>query len=63
MLKTKCYVHGLWGLNMSLLVEDSSSIVKSSITLPISVSLLCHCGTNDMDCVGGRIDQSGLKGL
>ena len=34
----------------SSLVEDSSSITKSSITLPISISLLCHHGTNDMNC-------------
>ena len=43
------YAHGPLGLNMSVLVEDISSIMKSSITLPISVSLLCDHATNDMN--------------
>ena len=34
---------------MSLVVDDISSMTKSSITLPLFVSLLCCHGTKDMN--------------
>ena len=46
---------------MSSVVEDISSITKS--TLPIFALLSCHHGTNDTNGSWSRLEQTGLQGL